>query len=94
MTLDLAQNTIFSRLKLQKPDLEDKLHIEKLRLLKADIEDSKIKLKSAQENFNNVTEPKLIDFYIYKIQAEQSRFSQLLTEYRNEEQFLSCASSE
>ncbi len=94
MTLDLAQNNVFSRLKLQKPTIEDKLRLEKLRLLKADIEDCKIKLKSAQENFNNVTEPKLIDFYIYKIQAEQSRFSQLLSEYRKEEQCLCLASSQ
>ncbi len=88
MTLDVAQNSIFSRFQIQKPTAEDKLHAEKLRLLKADIEDSKIKIQTAQENFNNVTEPKLIDFYIYKIQAEQSRFSQLLCEYRKEEQFL------
>ncbi len=94
MTLDLVQNQIFSRLKVQKPTIEDKLHIEKLRLLKLDIEDCKIKLKSAQENFNNVTEPKLIDFYIYKIQAEQSRFSQLLSEYRKEEQLFSLAASQ
>lgn len=84
MTLDLVQNTIFLRLKIKKPTIEDRLHEEKLHILKAEIEDSKTKLKSAQENFNNVTEPKLIDFYIYKIQAEQSRYSQLLSEYRNQ----------
>ncbi len=94
MTLDLAQNPIFSRFRVQKPTHTDKLHLEKLRLLKLDIEDSKIKLKSAQDNFNNVTEPKLIDFYIYKIQAEQSRFSQLLSEYRKEEQLSSVNSSQ
>ncbi len=94
MTLDLAQSSVFSRFKTQKATLEDKLHVEKLRLLKSDIDDCKTKLKSAQENFNNVTEPKLIDFYIYKIQAEQSRFSQLLTEYRKEEQYFSIISSQ
>ncbi|MBR5155122.1 MAG: DUF2508 family protein [Clostridia bacterium] len=94
MTLELAQNIMFFRFKTQKLTQEDKLHLEKLRLLREDIEDSKNKLKSAQDNFNNVTEPKLIDFYIYKIQAEQSRFSQLLAEYRNEEKILSCASSQ
>ena len=84
MTLDLVQNTIFSRLKIKNPTIADRLQEEKLHILKAEIEDSKTKLKSAQENFNNVTEPKLIDFYIYKIQAEQSRYSQLLSEYRNQ----------
>ncbi len=94
MTLDLAQNTIFSRFKIRKSTIEDKLHAEKLCQLRQDIEDSKTKLKSAQDNFNNVTEPKLIDFYIYKIQAEQSRFSQLLAEYRKEEKILSSISSQ
>ncbi len=93
MTVDLVQNPIFSRLKMQKSSALDKFHAQKLNLLKADIEDSKAKLKSAQENFNNVIEPKLIDFYIYKIQAEQSRFSQLLSEYRNEEQMFRHTSS-
>ncbi len=93
MTLELAQNIMFFRSKAQKLTKENKLQLEKLRLLKEDIEDSKAKLKSAQDNFNNVTEPKLIDFYIYKIQAEQSRFSQLLTEYRNQEKILVYSSS-
>ena len=93
MTLDLAQNPVFSRFKVQKETVADRLHTEKLRLLKIDIEDCKFKLKSAQENFNNVTEPKLIDFYIYKIQAEQSRFSQLITEYRREEQIFTLNSA-
>ncbi len=94
MTLYLAQNPIFSRLRVQKDTATDRLRAEKLRLLKADIEDSKSKLKLAQENFNIVTEPKLIDFYIYKIQAEQSRFSQLLSEYRKEEQLFPLTSSQ
>ena len=94
MTLDLAQNSILSRFKAQKSTIQDKLHAEKLRLLKIDIDDCKVKLKSAQENFNNVTDPKLIDFYIYKIKAEQSRFSQLLTEYRLEEHLIGIVSGE
>ncbi|MBQ9757807.1 MAG: DUF2508 family protein [Clostridia bacterium] len=50
--------------------------------LKASIEHTKANLAYAIENFNNVIEPKLIDFYIYRIQSEQTRFEQLLAEYK------------
>lgn len=53
-----------------------------VRELIANIEETKYELKLAMDNFNNVTEPKLIDFYIYKIQSEQTRFEHLLSEYK------------
>ena len=86
MNFDAALNMQFFRLFTKRVSLEAKLHQEKLESLRLSIEDSKSKLRLAHENFNNVTEPKLIDFYIYKIQAEQSRYEQLLKEYRLEEQ--------
>jgi len=62
-----------------KPDLTHERHI---RELKSSIEHAKAEMHLAMENFNNVTEPKLIDFYIYKIQSEQTRYEQLISEYK------------
>ena len=62
-----------------KPDLTHEKHI---RELKSSIEHTKAEMHLAMENFNNVTEPKLIDFYIYKIQSEQTRYEQLISEYK------------
>ncbi len=85
MTLQFIDALPFLGFKLQKDTLEDKLHAQKLHALRKSLDDCKKKLHYAQDNFNNVTEPRLIDFYIYKIQAEQSRYEQLLMEYRKEE---------
>ena len=54
----------------------------KQRELISSIENAKAEIKLALDNFNNVTEPKLIDFYIYKILSEQTRFEHLLSEYK------------
>ncbi len=54
----------------------------RLTELKHSIDRTVTELNCAMENFNNVTEPKLIDFYIYKIQSEQTRYDQLLCEYK------------
>ena len=55
---------------------------ESLSSLRENIEQTKAEMNGAIDNFNNVTEPKLIDFYIYKIQAEQNKYDQLLCEYK------------
>ncbi len=55
---------------------------QKLCELKESIEYTKCEMNSAISNFNNVVEPKLIDYYIYKIQSEQNRYEQLLIEYK------------
>ncbi len=60
----------------------DKIYEQRINELKSNIEDTKSELNLAMENFNNVIEPKLIDFYIYKIQSEQTRYEQLLSEYK------------
>ena len=60
----------------------DKIRENHIRELISNIEQSKAEMKLAMDNFNNVTEPKLIDFYIYKIQSEQTRYEQLLSEYK------------
>lgn len=57
-------------------------HIKKLAELKEHIEYAKSEMDYAVSNFNNVTEPKLIDYYIYKLQSEQNRYEQLLSEYK------------
>lgn len=55
---------------------------QRLSELKENIEYTKCEMNTALLNFNNVTEPKLIDYYIYKIQSEQNRYEQLLIEYK------------
>lgn len=60
----------------------DKAYDDHINRLKANINNAKQELHLAMENFNNVTEPRLIDFYIYKIQSEQTRYEQLLSEYK------------
>lgn len=82
MTIQLAQNFSALMLRFQKQSQEEKLVAEKLEALKININDSREKILSAHENFNNVIDEKMIDFYIYKIQAEQSRYAQLLKEYK------------
>ncbi len=62
-----------------KPDLAHEKHINEL---KSNIKQTMSEMQLAMENFNNVTEPKLIDFYIYKIQSEQTRYEQLISEYK------------
>ena len=62
---------------------QDKMYETQVRELMANIEQTKTEIRLAMDNFNNVTEPKLIDFYIYKIQSEQTRFEHLLSEYRS-----------
>ena len=86
MVLQFVENLPFLRLFTQKISDEERMHEERLSALKESIENSKKKLRLAHDNFNNVLEPKLIDFYIYEIQAEQNRYEQLLFEYRTEEQ--------
>lgn len=82
MTLQLSRNFSALMLKIQGQDTEEKLFRQRLEKLKENINDSREKIRSAHENFENVTDEKLIDFYIYKIQAEQSRHAQLIKEYK------------
>ncbi len=63
----------------------EKIRQQKINELKDNIEYTKTQMKLAIDNFNNVVEPKLIDFYIYKIQSEQTRFEQLVAEYKSVE---------
>ena len=60
----------------------DEAYERHLNELLSSIEHTKSEMKCAIENFNNVTEPKLIDFYIYKIQSEQNHYDQLICEYK------------
>ena len=47
-------------------------------LLKDDLEKTNIELQTAYTNMQNVTEPDLIDYYIYQTQAAQIRYQYLL----------------
>lgn len=72
----VLERIIYTRKKTDEPyerHLNELLH---------SIEHTKSEMKCAIENFNNVTEPKLIDFYIYKIQSEQNHYDQLICEYK------------
>ena len=60
----------------------DRPYETRINELKSNIEQARTEMNQAMENFNNVTEPKLIDFYIYRIQSEQTRYEQLILEYK------------
>lgn len=83
MTVSYAANlaAIFNKAKAAEKRAEEQ-HFAKLQALKDNINSAKDEIRLAIESFNNVTEPKLIDLYIYKIQSEQSRYEQLLSEYK------------
>ncbi len=83
MTVSYAANlaAIFNKTKAAEKRAEEQ-HLARLQSLKENIDSARDEIRQAIENFNNVTEPKLIDLYIYKIQSEQSRFEQLLSEYK------------
>lgn len=80
-------NVAFTRI-INMKKKQDQIYEKHLSELKSNIEHTKTELNCAMDNFNNVIEPKLIDFYIYKIQSEQNRYEQLLSEYKSyEEEF-------
>ena len=72
----------------------DPAYEKRIRELKSNIEHTRTEMKLAMENFNNVTEPKLVDFYIYKIQSEQTRYEQLISEYKTIQGFPQKLSAE
>lgn len=74
-------NFSFARGKLLEKKREEERQ-KRLGTLKDSIEYTKAEIDNAMRNFNNVTEQRLVDFYIYKIQAEQSRYDQLMVEYK------------
>ncbi len=47
-------------------------------LLKDNLEKTNLELQDAYTNMQNVTEPDLIDYYIYQTQAAQIRYQYLL----------------
>lgn len=80
-TLSANISSVFDRI-VKSEKKVNKMREAQIRELLFNIEDSKSEIKLAMDNFNNVTEPKLIDYYIYKIQSEQTRFEQLVAEYK------------
>ena len=77
--LSAIMNMSFTRESMLKRRTEEQQR-RYLGELKNSIEYTKSEIDNAMRNFNNVTEPKLVDFYIYKIQSEQSRYDQLMVE--------------
>ena len=51
---------------------------ESYMLLKDNLEKTNLELQTAYTNMQNVTEPDLIDYYIYQTQAAQIRYQYLL----------------
>ncbi len=79
--LSAIMNMSFTRESMMKRRTEEQQR-KYLGELKGSLEYTKSEIDRAMQNFNNVTEPKLVDFYIYKIQSEQSRYDQLMVEYK------------
>lgn len=50
--------------------------------LKMRLKKSALELNAAIDGFNNVTDPRLIDVYIYKIQSEQMNYDRLISEIK------------
>lgn len=57
---------------------ENSTEMKERELLLSDIAKTKIALNSAYSNFDNVTDPDLIDCYIYEVNAIQKRYKFLL----------------
>lgn len=55
--------------------------------LKKQIEASKLAMTSAQNQFEHVVDPTLIDCYIYELNAAQLRYQFLLKSMKNKELF-------
>lgn len=54
--------------------------------LLADIEKTKLALDSAYSNFENVSDPDLVDCYIYELNALQKRYKFLLRQVKEIDQ--------
>lgn len=65
--------------------MKQKQKCKELPLLLKEIEKSKIALDTALSNFDNMTEPDLIDCYIYELQAAQTRYKYLIRQAKNDE---------
>ena len=65
-----------------KPKKEKNKENAYLNQLKKQLKDSKESFECAIDNFNNVTDPRLVDIYIYKIRAEETRFEHILSEIK------------
>ena len=67
-----------NELKIEKTNLNLKYNELKQRLC-----ETKQELNAAIDNFNSVTDPKLTDVFIYKIQSEEAKYEHILREIKN-----------
>lgn len=61
----------------------DLMRTQRYNALKKDLETAKSNLHTAMTNFDNVTDPKLVDMYIYQIQSAQTQYEHILNEIKN-----------
>lgn len=69
-----------------KREREARLSLENLEL-KAEIEQTRHKMESARNQFEQVVDPALIDCYIYELNAAQLRYQFLLRRFKLLEEF-------
>ncbi len=69
---------LFSFAKKEEPNER----LASLEELKKRLKRSSLELNAAIDGFNSVTDPKLIDVYIYKIQSEQMNYDRILCEIK------------
>lgn len=69
-----------------KREREARLSLENLEL-KAEIEQTRHKMESARNQFEQVVDPTLIDCYIYELNAAQLRYQFLLRRFKLLEEF-------
>lgn len=79
--------TYFSLKKLTKPDRED-VPLTARELLLADIAKTQHALEVAYCGFDNVTDPDLIDCYIYEVNSALKRYRFLLEQARRMQLFI------
>ncbi len=64
---------------IKKPSMKKDIETIEKNNLSREIVLAKNALMSAQSNFNNATDPLLIDCYIYQVQSEELRYKFLLS---------------
>ena len=72
-------------LRAKKETDATRLAAENTRYLRYEIERSKCAIDTAQNHFEQVVDPTLIDCYIYELNAAQLRYQFLLRKFKSQE---------
>lgn len=71
--------TIFDKAIKQNEKIKDMQRIKaEYSEIKQCLDDAKCELKNAENSFNHVSDPQLIDMFIYRIQSAQTHYEHLL----------------